>query len=229
MPLDTAKALRGENKRLRALNAKQAAQNEMMSSQLKNHEQALATRRSEVAILHQACAKYKRARRQQPSAAINTTSPIKEGNRPTSVHVPSPPTVIFSLDCPQIDERLSVALAEIERLKSALAEKETLISTLADKDRKAEARRTKIAVFIDETIVSSQEKRERVEREMAEMKRQDERDNDEFRVQGQQCLVARLTTSNIGRSTSADWQSKCRLSNVVSIKQRYQSDNKICF
>ena len=113
MPLDTAKALRGENKRLRALNAKQAAQNEMMSSQLKNHEQALATRRSEVAILHQACAKYKRARRQQPSTAIKTTSPIKEGNRPTRVHVPSPPTVILSLDCPQIDERLGVALAEI--------------------------------------------------------------------------------------------------------------------
>ena len=61
---------------------------------------------------------------------------------------------------------------------------------MADKDRKAEARRTKIAVFIDETIVSSQEKRERVEREMAEMKRQDERDIDEFRVQGQRRLVA---------------------------------------
>ena len=56
------KFLSGENKRLRALNAQLSATNESMSMQLKQKDDALAKRRGEVATLHQACAKNKRAR-----------------------------------------------------------------------------------------------------------------------------------------------------------------------
>ena len=62
MKLDTkVKALQVENKRLLALNAKLSGNNESMYLQLKQKDDALAKRRSEVATLHQACAKYKRA------------------------------------------------------------------------------------------------------------------------------------------------------------------------
>ena len=55
------KAIRVENKRLLALNAKLAGTNQSISLQLKQQEDDLTRRRREVATLHQACAKYKRA------------------------------------------------------------------------------------------------------------------------------------------------------------------------
>ena len=55
------KSLRGEINRLQCLVAKLSGTNENMCSKLKQKDDALAKRRSEVATLHQACAKYKRA------------------------------------------------------------------------------------------------------------------------------------------------------------------------
>ena len=62
MRQDKVKALRAENRRLQCSVAKLAETNEIISLKMKQQEDALAKRRSEVATLHQACAKNKRAR-----------------------------------------------------------------------------------------------------------------------------------------------------------------------
>ena len=62
MPQDQVKAMRAEIKRLQSSVSKLTGQTETMSLRIEQLEEALVKRRSEVANLHQACAKNKRAR-----------------------------------------------------------------------------------------------------------------------------------------------------------------------
>ena len=60
MPRDQIKTMRAEIKRLQWSVARLTETNEIMSLKMKQQEDALTTRRIEVATLHQACAKHKR-------------------------------------------------------------------------------------------------------------------------------------------------------------------------
>ena len=100
------KSLRAENKRLQRLVANLSGTNENMCSKLEQSEYALAKRRSEVATLHQACAKYKRAQHvfaqrlrnlskvaSTPTSATSNTSPLpppltSSKKQRTSIKVP---------------------------------------------------------------------------------------------------------------------------------------------
>ena len=181
MTLDTVKALRGENKRLQCLVAKLTARNETMSAQLKQQEDTLAKRRCEVAVLHRACAKYKKTSPPTSTKAkqstITTCPPSpnrhpKTSSRPAPrivIHVPTSPTEPACLRCPQTDEKLSDALTESERMPSVLAEKETTIATLTERDRVWEERRLHNKRTLDEWSARMLEKQEATLREMDEM------------------------------------------------------------
>ena len=71
MPNETMKSLRAENKRMRCLLAKVSATNETMRDDL-------ARRRREVATLHRACAKHKRAKLVFAQRARKCSVPPKE-------------------------------------------------------------------------------------------------------------------------------------------------------
>ena len=102
------KAIRVENKRLLALNAKLAGTNQSISLQLKQQEDDLTRRRREVATLHQACAKYKRAQlvvvfaqrlrnltvTARPAASASTTPLLTDSvsTTPATPAVDQPPT-----------------------------------------------------------------------------------------------------------------------------------------
>ena len=81
MKLDT-RALRGEIKRLQCVVAKLSGTNESMCVTLKQKDDTLAKRRCEVATLHRACAKYKRAqlvfaqRMRNPTHSPSKTKPL---------------------------------------------------------------------------------------------------------------------------------------------------------
>ena len=98
------KSLRAENKRLQRLVANLSGTNENMCSKLEQSEYALAKRRSEVATLHQACAKYKRAQlvfaqrlrnltvTVRPAASVSTTPLPADTSTTPATPVDQPPT-----------------------------------------------------------------------------------------------------------------------------------------
>ena len=216
MPLDTVKALRGENKRLQCLVAKLTARNETMSAQLKQQEDTLAKRRCEVAVLHRAFAKYKKTSPPTSTKAkqstITTCPPSpnrhpKTSSRPAPrivIHVPTSPTEPACLRCPQTDEKLSVALAEIERLRSVLAEKETTIATLAEKDRISEERRRNFRRALDAHNLRMIEEQEATMREMADMRARNQLLSDEYVEQQERQLQQRILVIRRRRQGVAD-------------------------
>ena len=137
MAFNSVKFLRGENKRLQSLVTKLTGTNEAFSLQLKQKENALAKRRNEVAILHQACAKYKSRARTAPLQRLTTPSTIE---------------LAVCLRCEKakdVFDQLKVTVeAFAEKLNTALKEKdaeiEKLAAALAERDRRDEERRQRI-------------------------------------------------------------------------------------
>ena len=137
MAFNSVKFLRGENKRLQSLVTKLTGTNEAFSLQLKQKENALAKRRNEVAILHQACAKYKSRARTAPLQRLTTPSTIE---------------LAVCLRCEKakdVFDQLKVTVeAFAEKLNTSLKEKdaeiEKLAAALAERDRRDEERRQRI-------------------------------------------------------------------------------------
>ena len=91
-------ALRSEIRHLKCFVAQLSAKNEMLSLQLKQQERHSEKRRREVASLHQACAKYKRARvecaqrrRRSFETKTATNSPTPTSPPPQPLPPPPPP------------------------------------------------------------------------------------------------------------------------------------------
>ena len=212
MPLDTVKALRSENKRLQSLVARLTTKNETMSAQLKEQEDALAKRRGEVAVLHQACAKYKRLLHQPPAATkakkCNTsTTSVSSNQHPngssTRVKRARESTVIC-LRCPQTDEKLSAALADNERLQSVLVEKEATIATLTERDRVWEERRAHNKRTLDEWSARMLKKQKATLLEMDEMSARNRRIFAEREEQQERLVQERLLVIRRRRGGMAD-------------------------
>ena len=194
------KCLRAENKCLQSLVAKLTGNNEVISLQLKQKEDALAKRRIEVATLHQACVKYKRARHHLSIAASysTTASPIKQDVQATTIEADC-------LRCQKandvFDRKLKVALERLaEKLKTEFAEKEAqytsalrekddeiseVVATLAAKERAEQERRQRIERQRAEEQERQRQHIEDTIREMAEMKERNQREVDEQRSQRQ--------------------------------------------
>ena len=192
------KCLRAENKCLQSLVAKLTGNNEVISLQLKQKEDALAKRRIEVATLHQACVKYKRARHHLSIAASysTTASPIKQDVQATTIEADC-------LRCQKandvFDRKLKVALERLaEKLKTEFAEKEAqytsalrekddeiseVVATLAAKERAEQEKRLRVERQRAEERVRAKKHYEDTIRKMAEMKARNQRESDERRAQ----------------------------------------------
>ena len=166
MQFNGIKCLRAENKCLQSLVGKLTATNEVFCLQLEQKENDLTKRRNEVATLHQACAKYKRARHHLSTAATfsTTASPFKQG---VSTRDSQPTTI--EADCLRcqkandvFDRKLKVAL---EGLKLKFAAKEAQFNlTLREKDDEI----GKLVATLDAKERAEQDKRQRIERQRAE-------------------------------------------------------------
>ena len=194
MASNAVKCLRAEKKSLQSLVSKLAATIETIHLQLKQKDDALAKRRSEVARLHQACAKYKRARaiapvRRRPPDLQAARSTIKQAVLSSTSNVSTINDVALCSRCQQakdvfgelkeaVDsfaEKLNAAVAEKEaQLSAALREKDDeigkLVATLAERDRRDEERRQRTRRRRDEEIERDRQDYEDTIKEMAEMK-----------------------------------------------------------
>ena len=203
MQFNTVKFLRAENRRLQSVNAKLTGNNEALSLQLKHKEDALAKRRFEVTILHQACAKYKRARHHLSAAAatsLNTAPTIKQTVSTSDV------STTIDADCLRcqkandaFERQLKVALEGLaEKLSTLFAEKEAqfnttlrekdgeiskLVATLAAKERAEEESRQRIEWQKAEEQERARQHIEDTIKEMAEIKEQKQRELDERQSQ----------------------------------------------
>ena len=132
--------LRSENSRLQWLVAELAARNEMLSLQLRQQERHSEKRRREVASLHQACAKYKRARfecaqrRRRPSETKSNSPTPPQPSPP----LPMPPnndvpvvetSVEVSFETHSVKEAFDICFRECGRRKTR--HQQTSIATAA--------------------------------------------------------------------------------------------------
>ena len=147
MAYNALKCMRAENKSLQSLVSKLAGTIETIHLQLKQKDDALAKRRSEVATLHQACAKYKRARAPAP---VRRRPPDRQAATSTIETVVLPTTSNASLIndaalCPRCQQATDVFAEKEAQLSSALREKDDeigrLVTTLAERDRRDEEKR----------------------------------------------------------------------------------------
>ena len=196
MATNIVKFLRAENKRLLSLVSKLTGTIETIHFQLEQKEDTLAKRRVEVATLHEACAKYKRARDRPVQLPIHlspaVSSSISSFTIPLNViHDDLVTNDSGCLRCEKAKdifgelrvamdafaEKLSTAFAAKEaqfeeRLSTAKREKdseiEKLAASLAKKKRKEEERRQRIERQKDE----SKQEYEDTMRQMAEMEAQ---------------------------------------------------------
>ena len=200
MASNKVKYLLVENKRLQSLVAKLAGTVETIHCQLKEKEDALAKRRIEVATLHQACAKYKRARavapvQRSPHLRANTST-IQQAVLllPTTSNASLLNDVAVCSRCQKgrdvfgqleqavdaFGEKLDAALAAKEvQLISALREKDDeigkLVATLAERDRRDEEERQRIKKQKAEERERRRQNYEDTLREMGEMEERNER------------------------------------------------------
>ena len=186
MAFNGLKCLRGENKRLQSLVAK-------LSLQLKQKEDELAKRRVEVATLHQACAKNKRARIvpvQLLSTAAAATPFTTTANTLDAVSLRCEKAKdVFSelkLALEAFAAKLSTTFAEKEaQFSSALREKDDEIgklgAALAKKEREEEERRQRIQRQKAEEQERTRKHMEDTIREMSEMEEQQRLSLEEWR------------------------------------------------
>ena len=103
------KAMRAEIQRLQCSVAKLAETNEIITLKMKRQEDALAKRRTEVATLHQACAKYKRAKVVSAQRLCHLSK--RTVNLPTSIQAESNDvTMVASQEITTERQRTSIDL-----------------------------------------------------------------------------------------------------------------------
>ena len=193
MASNSVRFLRAETKRLQSLVAKLTGNNEVISLQLKQKEDALAKRRIEVATLHQACAKYKRAR----VRPVQRASPISPAVPPSMSSLTIEAVCLRCQKAIGVFGELKEAVdAFTEKLNTTLAAKEVqfeeqLNTALKEKDNEIE----KLANALAKKKRKEQERRARVERQKAEERQEYEdtmREMAEMQAQQQEALNDRL-------------------------------------
>ena len=220
MQFNTLKCVCAENKRLQSLVTKLTGTIETIHLQLKQKEVGLAKRRIEVATLHQACAKYKRARHHLSTTAtsLTTARSIKQAVSTSDVQ---PTTIVADcLRCQKANEvferELKVALEGLaEKLRTEFAEKEAQftsalrekddkigkhVANLAAKERAEQERRLRNERQRAEERVRAKKHYQDTIRKMDEMKARNQRESDELHAEQQR--LARERELEIERDTA---------------------------
>ena len=223
----------GDNKHLQCVVAKLSKTNKSMSLLLEQQDDALAKRRSEVATLHQACAKYKRAQlvfaqrlrnltvTVRPAASVSTTPLPADTSTTPATPVDQPPTAEPDAE----KSKPPSDIAEPERVAAVCSRCERMQDLLGDISKRSRNMSKVLDEQSERVHKTYEEESERSKKRFAE---ESERSRQFFAEQ--QASIQKNLDEDSERSRTIAAEAKEHMevdSDVLKLKKVYQEQERI--